>query len=109
GPPPVQEASPPVRPAEESSVKILSKERDSLIEELVDPATSREAAAELREHPEWLRGRPPIELLTVLTELDYDVESPIFELTRAWEREPIARALVAALRDEPDPKLREHT
>lgn len=102
------EARPSVRPPEESSVKILSKERDALLEALLDPATSREAAAELRAHPEWLRGRPPLELLTALTELDYDVESPIFELARAWEREPIARALVAALRDEPDTKLREH-
>jgi predicted nucleic acid-binding Zn-ribbon protein len=101
-------AAPPPRPPDESSAKILSKERDRLLEELADPATLRDAAAELREHPEWLRGRPPLELLTALTELDYDVDSPIFELARAWEREPIARALVEALRDEPDPKLREH-
>jgi predicted nucleic acid-binding Zn-ribbon protein len=101
-------AAAPPPPSEESSVKILSKDRDRLLEELADPATSRDAAAELRQHPEWLRGRPPLELLTALTELDYDVDSPIFELARAWEREPIARALVAALRDEPEPKLREH-
>ena len=43
-----------------------------------------------------------------LTQLDYDIEEPVFELARAWDREPLCRALIAALRDEPDAKLREH-
>ncbi len=114
-PPPagVMPTAPPppaaTRPAEpSSSVRILSAERDDLFELLGEPATAREAATELLEHPDWLRGRPPLELLIALTHLDYDVESPAFEVARAWDREPISRALIAGLRDEPDPKLREH-
>lgn len=102
-PPPLQTGS--IRP---SSSFLVSKERDHLLERLGDPDTSRAAATTLRDHPEWLVGRPPIELLTALTEIDYDIEAPIFEVARAWEREAITRALIAALRDEPDVKLREH-
>jgi hypothetical protein len=91
-----------------SGLHILSEERDDLIERLGDPATAHEAASKLLDRPDWLRSRPPVELLIALTHLDYDVEAPVFELARAWEREPICRALIAALRDEPDPKLREH-
>ena len=87
---------------------MLSTKREDLFELLADPATAGEAAAELLEHPEWLTGRPPIELMIALTHLDYDAEAPVFELARAWEREPVCRALIAALRDEPDNKLREH-
>jgi HEAT repeat protein len=47
-------------------------------------------------------------LLEALTSLDYDVEAPVFEVARMWEREPVCRALIALLRDEPDAKLREH-
>jgi HEAT repeat protein len=47
-------------------------------------------------------------LLEALTSLDYDVDAPVFEVARTWEREPICRALLALLRDEPDAKLREH-
>ena len=65
-------------------------------------------ATELKAHPEWLRGRPPLELLMALSHLDYDVEAPLFEVARSWENEPLSRALVAGLRDEPDAKLREH-
>ena len=98
----------PARPNEGSGLTVLSKERDDLLEQLSNPDTAREAAAILRERPEWLTGRPPIELLAALTTLDYDVEAPIFELARAWEREAMCRAVVGALRDEPDAKLREH-
>lgn len=98
----------PGRPAEGSGLTVLSKERDDLLEQLANPDTAREAAAILRERPDWLTGRPPIELLAALTTLDYDVEAPIFELARAWEREAMCRAVVGALRDEPDAKLREH-
>lgn len=105
-PPP---AMPSGRPPEPSAVvQILSEERDALIERLADDATAAEAATKLLERPDWLRGRPPLELLMALTHLDYDVEAPVFELARTWDREPICRALIAALRDEPDAKLREH-
>lgn len=79
-----------------------------MIEELGSDKTAQEAAVQLCEHPDWLRGRPPIELLLALAQLDYDIEEPVFELARAWDRDPLCRALIAALRDEPDPKLREH-
>ncbi|MBX3200677.1 MAG: hypothetical protein KF894_21250 [Labilithrix sp.] len=105
-PPP---AMPSGRPPEPSAVvQILSEERDALIERLADETTAAEAATKLLERPDWLRGRPPLELLMALTHLDYDVEAPLFELARTWDREPICRALIAALRDEPDAKLREH-
>ena len=118
-PPPTTPAIPPsdpalsppsasIRPEAPSGIHILSEERDELIELLGDSATAREAAAKLLIRQEWLRGRPPVELLIALTHLDYDIETPVFELGRAWEREPICRALIASLRDEPDPKLREH-
>lgn len=97
-----------VRTEESSVVTYVSEEREHLVEQLASPKTSREAAVTLREHPEWLRGRPPIELLLALTHLDYDIEEPVFELARAWDRDPLCRALIAALRDEPEPKLREH-
>jgi predicted nucleic acid-binding Zn-ribbon protein len=110
-PPGISLPSPrPPSPSEErSGVQLLPlAERAALIERLADPETARAAAVALRERPEWLAGRPPIELLTALTVLDYDVESPLFDLARAWDRDTIARALVAGLRDEPDMKLREH-
>ena len=108
-PPPPPAAESAERPAAPpSSVRILSAERDELFELLEDPGLARDAATKLLEHPEWLRGRPPLELLMALTHLDYDVEAPIFDVARSWEREPISRALIAALRDEPEPKLREH-
>jgi hypothetical protein len=101
-------APPPARAEESSIVTYVSQEREDLVERLGSPKTSREAARTLRDHPEWLRGRPPIELLLALTLLDYDIEEPVFELARGWDRDPLCRALVAALRDEPDAKLREH-
>lgn len=105
---PLTPTSPPPRPEESSVVTYLSQERDLLVEQLGSPSTSPDAAQKLREHPDWLRGRPPIELLLALTQLDYDIEEPVFELARVWDRDPLCRALIAALRDEPDPKLREH-
>lgn len=107
-PPATSPTAPPPRPEESSVVTYVSQERANYIELLGSPKTSREAALALREHPDWLRGRPPIELLLALTLLDYDIEDPVFELARAWDRDPLCRALVAALRDEPEPKLREH-
>lgn len=86
----------------------VPSERDALLELLSDPEAARDAANALVDHPEWLRGRPPLELLMALPQIDYDVASPIFVVARAWAREPISRALVAALRDEPELRLREH-
>ncbi|MBX3225951.1 MAG: hypothetical protein KIT84_29755 [Labilithrix sp.] len=105
---PVSTSSPPPPQEDSSIVTYTSQEREQLIEQLGSSFTVREAATTLREHPEWLRGRPPIELLLALTQLDYDIEEPVFELARVWDRDPLCRALIAALRDEPDPKLREH-
>jgi hypothetical protein len=107
-PPQTTPTSPPPRPEESSVVQYVSQEGANYIELLGSPNTSREAALALREHPDWLRGRPPIELLLALTLLDYDIDEPVFELARMWDRDPLCRALIAALRDEPEPKLREH-
>ncbi|OJY28691.1 MAG: hypothetical protein BGO98_07500 [Myxococcales bacterium 68-20] len=104
-PPPAVSVRSPEAP---SSIHILSTERDDLLERLGDDESVHDAATKLLERPDWLRGRPPLELLLALTHLDYDVEAPVFEVARTWEREPLCRALIAALRDEPDPKLREH-
>jgi hypothetical protein len=107
------EVTPPSSPVSSSvpppSGSVAAPERQHRIEQLADPSTVTAAATALLEHPEWLRGRPPLALLEALTALDYDVDGPVFELARMWERDPLARALVAALRDEPDAKLREHS
>jgi hypothetical protein len=116
-PPSTRPASPSVRPSvpapapAQASVDPESEpaDRETLFELLADEQSAWDVAIELRDHAEWLVGRPPASLLTALSRLDYDVESPIFELARAWEREPICRAVIGSLRDEPDPKLREHS
>jgi hypothetical protein len=107
-PPPPAAAAPVSSPEPSASAGGLPRERDELFEHLAESDTAHAAATVLREHPEWLRGRPPVILLEALTSLDYDVEAPVFEVARTWEREPICRAMVALLRDEPDAKLREH-
>lgn len=110
--PAVSPSTPPKIPDAPVSTQALSevsrKSRESLFEQLADPGQAREAAAELQSHPDWLRGRPPLELLIALSHLDYDTEAPLFDVARNWENEPLSRALVAGLRDEADPKLREH-
>jgi hypothetical protein len=107
--PPTPASTAPARPPEEpSGIHILSEERDELFDKLSDAATSATAAATLLGHPEWLRGRPPVVLLEALTGLDYDVETPVFEVARNWDRDSLCRALIAVLRDEPDAKMREH-
>lgn len=83
--------------------------REELFSKLVDPSHASSAAAELKSHTDWLQGRPPPTFMAALASIDYDAEGAIFELARAWEREPLCQALIAALRSEPDPRLREHT
>ncbi|MBS2019812.1 MAG: hypothetical protein JST00_43515 [Deltaproteobacteria bacterium] len=83
--------------------------REELFSKLVDPAHASEAALELKSHGEWLQGRPPPTFMAALAAVDYDAEGAIFDLARAWEREPLCQALVGALRSEPDSRLREHT
>lgn len=82
--------------------------REELLTQLVDPEAAREAAAELKRHPEWLRGVPPLALTAALQSVDYDADRPVFDLARVWEREPLCHALLASLRSEPEARLREH-
>lgn len=83
--------------------------REELFSKLVDPDHASAAAAELKTHTDWLQGRPPPTFMAALANIDYDAEGAIFELARSWEREPLCQALIAALRSEPDARLREHT
>jgi len=83
--------------------------RETLLTQLGDPVRARSAASELREFPEWLFGAPGATLVSSLATLDYDAEGPLFDLARAWEREPLCRALVVSLRTESDARVREHT
>ncbi|MBX3187134.1 MAG: hypothetical protein KF819_08970 [Labilithrix sp.] len=82
--------------------------REELLAKLVDPDAAEAAAAALRERPKWLRSVPPPALTAALAAVDYDAEGPVFELARAWDREPLCHALIAALRGEQEPRLREH-
>jgi hypothetical protein len=83
--------------------------REELLAKLVDPQHADEAATELKQHPDWLRGTPPPSMVAALASVDYDAEARTFELGRTWEREPLCQALVASLRSERDPRAREHT
>lgn len=83
-------------------------ESDDLFANLDDPASARATLDTLRDTPEVLRGVPPKELVDALTHLDYDAEAAVFELARLWEREPMCHALLRALKDQEDLRLREH-
>jgi hypothetical protein len=108
-PPSAPISSGPPGPREDfPSVRASEIDRVELFDQLAHPDQANAAATILRERPEWLRGRPPIGLVAALASIDYDVEAPIFDLARAWEREPMCRAVVAMLREEPDSKMREH-
>lgn len=87
---------------------LTSTTREDLLVKLVDPDCAEEAAIELRQHPEWLRSVPPPTLIAALSSVDYDAEGAVFELARAWDREPLCHALIASLRSESDARLREH-
>lgn len=82
--------------------------RDDLIARLGDPNDARNAADALETASEWLRGPPTKELLEALSQADYDAERPVFEIARAWEREPLCRALLDGLANERDARAREH-
>jgi hypothetical protein len=82
--------------------------RDELIAMLSETNSAHNAADALKGAPEWLRGAPTKELLEALSHADYDGERPVFDVARAWEREPLCRALLAGLRDESDARAREH-
>ncbi len=82
--------------------------RDELIAKLLDPAQAADAAYELKLHADWLRSVPPPTFTAALQAVDYNADRPVFELARQWDRDPLCHALIAALRGEPDPRLREH-
>lgn len=96
-------------PYNEEIVDLTATSRQELLAKLVDPDHVEEAALELRQHPEWLRSMPPPTLVAALANVDYDADNSIFELARAWDREPLCHALIASLRSESDPRLREHS
>jgi hypothetical protein len=105
---PAPQGTHPPETRRESSPPAHAAEREALFAMLSDREAAHEAAATLREHPEWLRGAPPAALVAALGTVDYDVDAPVFELARAWEREPLCRALLASIREEADDRLREH-
>ena len=121
-PPPTYASVPPqlhasVPPAARGSIPppyheaadLTSRARQELLAKLVDPDHAEAAAAELRTHPEWLRSVPPPALVAALSSIDYDAEGSIFDLARAWDREPLCHSLIAALRSESDMRGREHS
>ena len=106
-PPPAPVIPPPGASAPPRPLDIA--QRTELFAKLVDPDHGRDAAEELRKHPEWLVGAPPPTFLAALVGIDYDSEAPVFELARAWDRDAICHALVADLQTEEEARLREHT
>ncbi|NVL73390.1 hypothetical protein HWN77_27935, partial [Escherichia coli] len=76
-------------PDNEEIVDLTATSRQELLAKLVDPDHVEEAALELRQHPEWLRSMPPPTLVAALANVDYDADNSIFELARAWDREPL--------------------
>ncbi|MEA2748425.1 MAG: hypothetical protein QOI41_2568 [Myxococcales bacterium] len=110
------DSSPPTRrpgsampPPYTEALDLTSKARQELLAKLVDPDFAEAAAAELRTHPEWLRSVPPPALVAALSSVDYDVEGAIFDLARAWDREPLCHSLIASMRSESDVRAREHS
>ena len=101
-PPQVHESSPP-RPQTAPPAA-----RDELLAQLGDPERAADAALELKQHPDWLSGVPPKTLVAALQSVDYDADRPVFDLARAWAREPLCHALITSLRSEPEARLREH-
>lgn len=77
-----------------------------------DAAQAEQAATELLTDADrgWMRGTPPPGLVRALLQVSvtYDAESAIFELGRAWDRESLGLALMAALRGLQDPVERTH-
>lgn len=96
-------------PPYHEALDLTSKARQELLAKLVDPDHAEAAAAELRSHPEWLRSVPPPALVAALASVDYDVEGGVFDLARAWDREPLCHALIASMSAENDARAREHS
>ena len=102
------EASDVPAPLAEKPGSEVDVSRDELIAKLLDPAQAAEAAYELKLHADWLRSVPPPTFTAALQAVDYNVDRPVFELARQWDRDPLCHALITALRAEPDTRLREH-
>jgi len=102
------EASDVPAPLAEEPGSEVDVSRDELIAKLLDPAQAAEAAYELKLHADWLRSVPPPTFTAALQAVDYNVDRPVFELARQWDRDPLCHALITALRAEPDTRLREH-
>jgi hypothetical protein len=96
-------------PPYHEALDLTSKARQELLAKLVDPDHAEAAAAELRTHPEWLRSVPPPALVAALAGVDYDVEGAVFDLARAWDREPLCHSLIASMRSETDARARDHS
>ncbi len=107
--PPTRRPGSAVPPPYHETADLTSKARQELLAKLVDPDHAEAAAAELRTHPEWLRSVPPPALVAALSNVDYDAEGALFDLARAWDREPLCHSLIAALRSETDMRVREHS
>lgn len=103
-PPPTRRPSSAVPPPAD----LDSPTRELLLAKLVDPDAVEEAVALLRQHPEWLRSMPPPTFLAALASVDYNADASVFELARAWDREPLCHALIASLRSDADVRIREH-
>lgn len=83
-------------------------ERATWIAALTDPERRDEAARALAEHPAWLSGRPPAELVLALGDVDRASGGPVMDLALAWKRQPLCAALVEALRAEDDWRIKDH-
>ncbi|MDB4935734.1 MAG: hypothetical protein JWP87_2706 [Labilithrix sp.] len=108
-PPPTRRPGSAMPPPYHEAADLTSKARQELLAKLVDPDNAHEAAAELKQHPEWLRSVPPPALIAALSSIDYDAEGTLFDLARAWDREPLCHSIITALRSEKDPRAREHS
>jgi hypothetical protein len=84
--------------------------RDAMIAELSEPdeGTVARALEKLRAEPDWLVGTPPAVLMSALGDIDYDTDSPIFEIARMWDRVAMCGALLARVADAGEPRAREH-
>jgi len=85
----------------------VRQERDALLLDLRDRTKAPAAMTALKAR-DWLRGLPPDSLVEDLGGIEYDSESPTFEIARAWERSVMSQVVVIHLQEERDPFLRQH-